>query len=63
MPWIQLREVLITTDSDENANVADDAMKNPLSHVPAEEAAEVMAEVAQDMTDEEKAAWLKRWKR
>lgn len=49
-------------DPDENA-VADDSMQNLLSHVPAEEAAEVMAEVAPDMTEGEKAAWLKRWKR
>lgn len=53
MPWIQLREVLMT-DPDENANVADESMKNLLSHVPAEEAAEVAEDVEAmtDITDE-----------
>lgn len=58
-----MRVAPMTDQNEASDTTADDSMRNLLSHVPAEEAAEAMAEVAPDMTDEEKAAWLKRWKR
>lgn len=51
------------TDPNENLPdpVADDSMRNLLSNVSAEEAAEVLNEVAPDMTEAEKQAHLMRW--